>query len=86
MKIISSFTHPQVFSNLYECSAEHNTDFHRGGGGGGGWGGGVGGGGGGGGWGGGYYGAPELKEFPNSSEYLPLCSAEQRHSYKFENT
>ncbi len=33
MKIISSFTHPQVFSNLYEClcSAEHNTDFHRGG-------------------------------------------------------
>ncbi len=28
-------------------------------------------------------GAPELLCFPHSSEYLPLCSAEQRHSYRF---
>ncbi len=27
--------------------------------------------------------APELLCFPHSSEYLPLCSAEQRHSYRF---
>ncbi len=31
-------------------------------------------------------GAPELLCFPHSSEYLPLCSAEQRHSYKFGTT
>ncbi len=31
-------------------------------------------------------GAPELLCFPRSSEYLPLCSAEQRHSYRFGNT
>ncbi len=31
-------------------------------------------------------GAPELLCFPHSSEYLPLCSAEQRHSYRFGNT
>ncbi len=31
-------------------------------------------------------GAPELLCFPHSSEYLPLCSAEQRHSYRFETT
>ncbi len=28
-------------------------------------------------------GSPELLCFPHSSEYLPLCSAEQRHSYRF---
>ncbi len=28
-------------------------------------------------------GAPELLCFPHSSEYLPLCSAEQRHSNRF---
>ncbi len=28
-------------------------------------------------------GAPELLCFPHSSEYLPLCSAEQTHSYRF---
>ncbi len=31
-------------------------------------------------------GAPELLCFPHSSEYLPLCSAEQRHSYWFKTT
>ncbi len=31
-------------------------------------------------------GAPELLCFPHSSEYLPLCSAEQRNSYRFETT
>ncbi len=31
-------------------------------------------------------GAPELLCFPRSSEYLPLCSAEQRHSYRIGNT
>ncbi len=31
-------------------------------------------------------GAPELLCFPQSSEYLPLCSAEQRHSYRFGTT
>ncbi len=31
-------------------------------------------------------GAPELLCFPHSSEYLPLCSAEQRHSYRFGTT
>ncbi len=31
-------------------------------------------------------GAPELLCFPHSSEYLPLCSAEQRHSYSFGTT
>ncbi len=30
--------------------------------------------------------APELLFFPHSSEYLPLCSAEQRHSYRFGTT
>ncbi len=29
---------------------------------------------------------PELLYFPHSSEYLPLCSAEQTHSYRFGNT
>ncbi len=31
-------------------------------------------------------GAPELLSFPHSSEYLPLCSAEQRHSYRIGTT
>ncbi len=31
-------------------------------------------------------GAPELLCFPHSSEYLPLYSAEQRHSYRFGTT
>ncbi len=31
-------------------------------------------------------GAPELLCFPHSSEYLPLCSAEQTHSYRFGTT
>ncbi len=31
-------------------------------------------------------GAPELLCFPHSSEYLPLSSAEQRHSYRFGTT
>ncbi len=31
-------------------------------------------------------GAPELLCFPHSSEYLPLCSAEQTHSYRFATT
>ncbi len=31
-------------------------------------------------------GAPELLCFLHSSEYLPLCSAEQRHSYRFGTT
>ncbi len=31
-------------------------------------------------------GAPELLCFPHSSEYVPLCSAEQRHSYRFGTT
>ncbi len=31
-------------------------------------------------------GAPELLCFPHSSEYLPLCSAEQRNSYRFGTT
>ncbi len=90
MKILSSFTHPQVVTNLYEflCSAKHKgskfikitkfvirlfwgtIDFHS------------------------rkkintmeVNGAPELLCFPHSSEYLPLCSAEQRHSYRFGTT
>ncbi len=31
-------------------------------------------------------GAPDLLCFPHSSEYLPLCSAEQTHSYRFGTT
>ncbi len=31
-------------------------------------------------------GAPELLCFPHSSEYLPLCSAEQTNSYRFGTT
>ncbi len=81
MKILSSFTHPQVVPNLYEflCSAEHKGRKP-----------------------GCFgapltsivgkkntmevNGAPELLCFPHSSEYLPLCSAEQTHSYRFGTT
>ncbi len=31
-------------------------------------------------------GAPELLRLPHSSEYLPFCSAEQRHSNRFGTT
>ncbi len=31
-------------------------------------------------------GAPELLRFSHSSEYLPLCSEEQTHSYRFGTT
>ncbi len=31
-------------------------------------------------------GVPELLRFPHSSEYLPLCSVEHRHSYRFGTT
>ncbi len=87
MKILSSFTHPQVFPNLYEC---HCSDEHKGryseecgkqsspgapltsmv-----------------------FFfptmevnGAPKQPGYKLSSKYLPLCSAEQRHSYRFGTT
>ncbi len=87
MKILSSFTHPQVVSNLYEClcSAKHKgryseecgTQSSSG--------------------------APltsivfffpimevngasKQPGYKLSLEYLPLCLAEQRHSYRFETT
>ncbi len=75
MKILSSFTHPQVVPNQYEfiCSAKHKRRYFEkfltrlf--------------------WGtiaflaGKKYYAPELLCFPHSSEYLHLCWAEQRHS------
>ncbi len=31
-------------------------------------------------------GAPKQPGYKLSSKYLPLCSAEQRHSYRFGNT
>ncbi len=87
MKILSSFTHPQVVPNLYEflCFAEHKGRYFEES------------------LGPGCFGAPltfivgnkitmkvngapELLCFPHSSEYLPLCSAEQRHSYRFGTT
>ncbi len=87
MKILSSFTPPQVVPNLYEClcSAEHKgryseecgkqSSF-------------------------GapltsivfffptmeVNGAPKQPGYKLSSEYLPLCSAEQRNSYRFGTT
>ncbi len=87
MKILSSFTHPQVVPNLNECvcSAEHKGRYSeecgkqsssgapltsR-----------V------------FFfstmevnGAPKQPGYKLSSEYLPLCSAEQRHSYRFGTT
>ncbi len=87
MKILSSFTHPQVVPNLFECvcSAEHKGRYSEE------WGkqsssgapltyivfffptme---------------VNGAPKQPDYKLSSEYLPLCSAEQRHSYRFGTT
>ncbi len=84
MKILSSFTHPQVVPNLYECvcSAEHKGRYSEECGkqsssgapltsivf---------------------FFptmednGAPKQPDYKLSSEYLPLCSAEQRNSYRF---
>ncbi len=87
MKILSSFTHPQVVPNLYEClcSAEHKGRYFedcgkqsRSG----------------------apltsivflfptmeVNGAPKQPGYKLSSKYLPLCSAEQRNSYRFGTT
>ncbi len=83
-KMLSYFTHPQVVPNLYEClcSAEHKrkifwrkfvTRLF---------------------WGTSIVGKkirwksmmPQNCCFPHSSEYLSLCSAEQRHSYRFGTT
>ncbi len=77
MKIMSSFTHPQVVPNLYECvcSAEHKGRYSEE------WGkqssifsptme---------------VNGAPKQPDYKLSSEYLPLCS-EQTHSYRFGST
>ncbi len=87
MKILSSFTHPQVVPNLYEClcSAEHKGRYSEECGkqsssgapltsiv---------------------FFpptmevnGAPKQPGYKLSSEYLPLCSAEQRNSYRFGTT
>ncbi len=87
MKILSSFTHPQVVPNLYECvcSAEHKGRYSEE------WGkhsssgapltsivfffptme---------------VNGAPKQPDYKLSSKYLPLCSAEQTHSYRFGTT
>ncbi len=87
MKILSSFTHPQVVSNLYECvcSAEHKGRYSEE------WGkqsssgapltsivlffpame---------------VNGAPKQRDYNLSSKYVPLCSAEQRNSYRFGTT
>ncbi len=87
IKILSSFTHPQVVPNLYECvcSAEHKGRYSE-----------ecgkqsssgapltsivfsfptieV-------------NGAPKQPDCKLSSKYLPLCSAEQTHSYRFGST
>ncbi len=87
MKIMSSFTHPQVVPNLYEClcSAEHKGRYSEECGkqsssgapltsivf---------------------FFltmqvnGAPKQPGYKLSSKYLPLCSAEQRNSYRFGTT
>ncbi len=86
MKILSSFTHPQVVPNLYECvcSAEHKGRYSEECGkqsssgapltsiv---------------------FFptmevnGAPKQPGYKLSSKYLPLCSAEQRNSYRFGTT
>ncbi len=78
MKILSSFTHPHVVPNLYECvcSAEHKGRYSEecgkqssiffptme------------------------VNGAPKQPDYKLSSKYLPLCSAEQRNSYRFGTT
>ncbi len=76
MKILSSFTHPQVDPNLYECvCSEHKGRYSEE------WGkqssifsptie---------------VNGAPKQPDYTLSSEYLPLCS-EQTHSYRFGST
>ncbi len=76
MKLLSSFTHPQVDPNLYECvcSAEHKGRYSEE------WGkqsifsptme---------------VNGAPKQPDYKLSSKYLPLCS-EQTHSYRFGTT
>ncbi len=87
MKIISSFTHLRVVPNLYEClcSSEHKGRYseecgkHNSSS--------------------GapltsvvffptmkVNGAPKQPGYKLSSKYLPLCSAEQRNSYRFGNT
>ncbi len=84
MKILSSFTHPRVVPNLYEClcSAEHKGRYSEECGK------------------QSSSGAPLTIFFPTmevnrapkqpgytlSSKYLPLCSAEQRNSYRFGAT
>ncbi len=87
MKILSSFTHPQLVPNLYEClcSAEHKGRYSEECGK------------------QSSSGAPltsivfsfptmEVNDAPKqpgyklSSKYLPLCSAEQRNSYRFRTT
>ncbi len=87
MKILSSFTHPQVVPNLYEClcSAEHKGRYSEECGkqsssgapltsiv---------------------FFsptmevnGAPKQPDYKLSSKYLPLCSAEQINSYRFGTT
>ncbi len=87
MKILSSFTHPQVVPNLYECifSAEHKGRYSKECGkqssfgekltsivf---------------------FFptmegnGAPKQHGYKLSSKYLPLCSAEQKKSYRFATT
>ncbi len=78
MKILSSFTHSQVVPNLYECvcSAEHKGRYSEE-------------------WGTQssifsptmeVNGAPKQPDYKLSSKYLPLCSAEQRNSYRFGST
>ncbi len=84
IKIRSSFTHPQVVPNLYGClcSAEHKGRYSEE-------------------CGNqsssgapltidfSYYGSqwcPKTIGYKLSSKYLPLCSAEQRHSYRFGTT
>ncbi len=76
MKMLSSFTHPQVFPNLYECvCSEHKVRYSEACGtqssivfpnme---------------------VNGAPKQPDYKHSSEYLPLCS-EQTHSYRFGST
>ncbi len=87
MKILSSFTRPQVVPNLYECvcSAEHKGRYSEECGK------------------QSSSGAPltsiviffptmevncapKQPDYEHSSEYLPLCSVEQRHSYRFGTT
>ncbi len=83
MKILSSFTHPQVVPNLYEClcSAEHKGRYSEERGKQSSSGAPV------------FFfptlevnGAPKQPDYKLPSEYLPLCSTEQRNSYRFGTT